>query len=78
MFSELIEPLLFNPFRTEKIHLLFSKNICEPPVLFLHNHYVSLIICSQKMLKTKEIENINYQHLQPAIQNLKSLMADLL
>ena len=67
MFSQLIEPRLFNPFSTEKIHLFFWNNTCGPPVPFMDNHYVPLIICSQKMLKTEEIENINYHHIQPAI-----------
>ena len=68
MSSQLIEPRLINPFSTEKIHLLFCINTFEPPVPFMHNHNVILIICSQKkMLKTKEIENINYHHIQPAI-----------
>ena len=53
MFSQLIEPRLFNPFSTEKIHLLFCNNTCEPPVPFMHNHYVPLIICSQKNAKNK-------------------------
>ena len=67
MFGQLIEPPLFNPFSSEKIHLLFCNNTCNLPVPFMHNHYIPLIICSQKMLKTKAIENINYHHIQPVI-----------
>ena len=67
MFSQLTEPCLFNPFITEKIYLLFGNNTCEPPVPLMHNHYVPVIICSKKMLKTKEIENKNYHHIQPVI-----------
>ena len=67
MFSQLIEPRLFNPFSTEKIHLLFCNNTCEPPVPFMHNHYVPLIICSQKNAKNKGNRKINYHHIQPAI-----------
>ena len=68
MFSQLIEPCLFNPFSSEKILLLFCNNACEPPAPFMHSYYVLLIICpQQKMLNTKEIENINYHHIQPAI-----------
>ena len=52
-FSQLIEPRLFNPFSSEKIHLLFCSNTREPPVPFMHNHYVSLIICSQKNAKNE-------------------------
>ena len=66
MFSQLIDPRLFNPFSSEKIHWLFCNNTCEPPVPFTHNHDVLLIICSQEMLKTKEMENVNYHHIQPA------------
>ena len=53
MFSQLIERHLFNPSSTEKIYLLFCKNTCEPPVPFMHNHYVTLIICSQENAKNK-------------------------
>ena len=42
MFSQLIEPRLFNPFST-----------CEPPVPFVHNRYLPIIICSQKNAKGK-------------------------
>ena len=54
-------------FCSEIINLLICNNPCEPPVPFMHNQYVPLIICSQKMVKTKEIENINDHHIQPAI-----------
>ena len=67
MFSQLIEPSLFNTFSSEKIHLLFCNNTCKPAVPFMHNQYVPLIICSQKYPKAKEIENINYHNIQPAI-----------
>ena len=67
MFTQLIEPRLLNPFSSEKIDLLFCKNTYEPPVPLRHNHHVPLIICSQKKKKTKEIENINDHHIQPAI-----------
>ena len=53
IFSQLIEPRLFNPFSAEKIHLLFCNHTCEPPVPLMHNHYVPLIICSQKNAKNK-------------------------
>ena len=53
MFSQLTEPHLFNPFSIEKIHLLFCNNTSEPPVPFMHNHNVPLIICSQKNAKNK-------------------------
>ena len=53
MFTQLIEPRLFNPLSTENIHLLFCNNTCEPPVPFMHNYYVLLIICSQKNAKNK-------------------------
>ena len=53
MFSQLIEPRLFNPSSTEKIYLLFCSNTCEPPVPFMHNHYVPLMICFQKNAKNK-------------------------
>ena len=49
----MIEPRLLNPFGSEKIHLLFCNNTCEPPVPFMHNHYVPLLICSQKNAKNK-------------------------
>ena len=52
-FSQMIEPRLFNPFSTEKIHLLFCNNTCEPPVTFMDNHYIPLIIYSQKNAKNK-------------------------
>ena len=68
MLSQLIETRLFNSFNSEKIHLLFCNNTWELPVPFMHNHHVPLIICSQKLLKTKEIENINYHRIQPAIK----------
>ena len=44
MFRQLIEPRLFNPFSSEKIRLLFCNNTCGPPVPFMHNHHVPLII----------------------------------
>ena len=47
----MIESRLLNGFSNEKIHLLFCNNTCEPPIPFMQNHYVPLIICSQKMLK---------------------------
>ena len=53
MFTQLIEPRLFNPFSSEKIDLLFCKNTYEPPVPLRHNHHVPLIICSQKKKKLK-------------------------
>ena len=53
MFSQLIEPRLFYPFSSEKIHLLFCNNTCKSPVPFIHNHYVPPIICSQKNTKNK-------------------------
>ena len=59
MFSQLVEPRLFNPFSTEKIHLLFCNNTCEPPVPFIHNHYVPLIIFSQKNAKNKGNRTFN-------------------
>ena len=52
-FSQLIKPRLFNPFSTEKIHLLFCNNTCEPPVPFMHNHFAPLMICSQENAKNK-------------------------
>ena len=78
MFSQLTEPCLFNPFGSEKIHLLFCNNTCEAPVLFMHNYHVPLIICFQKILKAKEIQNIKHHFIQPAIEKMKSLMANLL
>ena len=53
MFSQLTKPRLFNPFSSEKIHLLCCNNTCEPPVPFMHNHYIALNICSQKNAKNK-------------------------
>ena len=53
MFSQLIEPRLFNPLSNEIIHLLFCNNTCEPPVPLMKNHYVPLLICSQKNAKNK-------------------------
>ena len=50
IFSQMIEPRLFNPFSSKEILLLFC-NICEPPVPFMYNWYVQLIICSQKNAK---------------------------
>ena len=61
MFSQLIEPRLINPFSTEKIHLLFCINTFEPPVPFMHNDNVILIICSQKK-KKKDKNNGNRKH----------------
>ena len=52
----MIEPRLFNPFSSEKIHLLFCSNTYEPPVPLRHNHYVPLIICSQKKKKKKKLK----------------------
>ena len=49
----MIEPRLFNPFSNENINLLFCNNTCEPPIPFMHNHYVPLIICSRKNAKNK-------------------------
>ena len=45
-----------------KIHFLFCNNSSKPPVLFIYSHYFSQIIFSQKMLKTKQLGNINYDH----------------
>ena len=70
MFSQLIEPRLFNPFSSEKIHLLFCNNTFEPPIPFMHNHYVPLIICSQKNAKNKE--NRKYNLSSHLTSNLKS------
>ena len=70
MFSQLIELPLFNPFNSEKIHLLFCNNICEPPVPFMHNHYVPLVICSQKNAKNKG--NRKYKLSSHSTSNLKS------
>ena len=35
MFSQLIQPYLFNPFSNKKIHLLFCNNTSKPPVPFI-------------------------------------------
>ena len=70
MFSQLIEPRLFNPFSSEKIHLLFCNNTCEPPVPFMHNHYIPLIICSQKNAKNKG--NRKHKLSSHSASNLKS------
>ena len=43
MFSQLIQPYLFNLFNN-KIHLLFCNNTSKPQVPFMYNHYVPLII----------------------------------
>ena len=48
MFSQLIEPRLFNPSISEKVHLLFFNN-----TPFMPNHNVPLIICFQKNTKSK-------------------------
>ena len=70
MFSQLIEPRLFNPFSSEKLYLLFCNNTCEPPVPFIHNHYVPLIICSQKNAKNKG--NRKHKLSSHSTSNLKS------
>ena len=70
MFSQLIEPRLFNAFSSEKIHLLFCNNTCEPPVPFIHNLYVPLIICSQKNTKNKG--NRKHKLSSHSASNLKS------
>ena len=62
MFSQLIEPCLINPFSTEKIHLLFCINAFEPPVPFMHNHNVILIICSRKKKKKNAKNKGNRKH----------------
>ena len=48
---------------------LFCNNTSIPPVPFMYN---------QKMLKTKQLGNINYHHIQPTIWNIKTLMDNLL
>ena len=58
MLSQLIQPYLFNPFNNNKIHLLFCNNTSKPPIPFMYD---------QKMLKAKELGNINYHHIQAAI-----------
>ena len=70
MFSQLIEPCLFNPFWTARIDLLFRNNTCEPPVPFMHNHFAPLIICSQKNAKKKgnrkhKLSPHSTRHLKP-------------
>ena len=67
MFGQLIELRLLNPFSNEKFHLLFWNKTSEHPVPFMHNHYVPLSFVFKKMIKQKEIENINYHHIEPAI-----------
>ena len=65
MSSQLTGSRLFNSFNNEKVHLSLCNNISESPVL--------LIICSQEILKKKQIGNLNFHTIQPAIENLKSL-----
>ena len=70
MSSQLIEPCLFNPFSGEKINLLFCNNTCEPPDPFMHNHYVPVVICSQKNAKNKGNRKHKLSSYSPS--NLKS------
>ena len=63
----MIQPYLFNPFNNNKTRFLFFNNTNKPPVPFMYNHYAPLIIFYQKMLKTKQLGNINHHHIQPAI-----------
>ena len=65
--AQLIQPCLFNHFNNNKIHFLFCNNTSKPPVPFMYSHFVPVIIFSQKMLKTKQLRNISYHHIQPAI-----------
>ena len=55
MFNQLMKPRKFplillkgSSFNSEAIHLLFWNNSFVPPTVFSHNHYVSLIFCSEK------------------------------
>ena len=48
MFNQLIKPREFPSFDSETIHLLFCNNRIVPPTPFRHNHYMSLIFCSEK------------------------------
>ena len=72
MLNQLIEPRLLNPFSSEKIHLLFCNNTCEPPLPFMHDHYVPLIIYSQKNAKNKG--NRRYKLSSHSTSKLKSKM----
>ena len=65
--DQLIQPCLFNPFNSNKVHFLFCNNTSKPPVFFMYSHSVPLIIFAQKMPKTKQLGNINYDHIQPTI-----------
>ena len=53
IFSQLIEPYIFNPFSNEKGDLLLCNNSSKPPVPFMYNRYVPLIICFQRNAKSK-------------------------
>ena len=70
LFSQLIEPRLFNPFNSEKSHLLFCNNTSKPLVPFVHNHYVPWVICSQKIAKNKG--NRKHKLSSHSTNNLKS------
>ena len=48
MCNQLIKPREFHSLNLETIHLLFCNNNIVPPSPFRHNHYVSLIFCSEK------------------------------
>ena len=67
-----IEPRLFNPFSSEKIHLLFCNNTSEPPIPFMDNQYVRLIIYSQKKREAKIKGNGKHKLSSHSTSNLKS------
>ena len=77
--DQLIQSCLFNPFHNNKLHFCFVyyNNAGKPLVLFIYSHYVPLIIFFKKMLKTRQLGNINYYQIQPAIPNPTSLVANL-
>ena len=47
MFNQQIQPCLANYLSSEKIHLLFCRNLFEPPIPFSHNHSEP-VMCPKK------------------------------